>query len=62
MNPYHKINDDGEEIDTIDDEPEIKRRNYGSLIPITRFDPDWKGFTVPEWLRINTTDGAKRYK
>jgi len=65
-----RFNDDGEELEDweieearldVESRTEI-HRDYGSRIPVTEISPAWTGFTVPEWLRINTTDDRKRYK
>lgn len=36
--------------------------DFGSRTPVIEQDAAWTGFTVPEWLRICTTDEKKRYK
>ena len=64
------IDDDGDELEDWElDEIRIEREAREALVsaernhvPAVDRNPDWKGFTVPEWLRINTTDDRKRYK
>ena len=36
--------------------------DYGSRTPVIKHNPNWTGFTVHEWARIDTTDERKRYK
>jgi hypothetical protein len=42
--------------------PDHFHNDFGSRTPAVEHDPNWTGFTIPEWMRINTTDDRKRYK
>jgi len=64
------IDDDGDEIEDWElEEMRVEReslealnRNYRDGHVVAEWAPRWDGFTIPEWLRINTTDDRKRYK
>lgn len=36
--------------------------DYGSRTPVIEDDPEWKGFSPIEWMRINTTDPRKPFR
>jgi len=64
------VDDDGDEIEDWElEEMRVEResrealdRNYHEGHVVAEKDRTWTGFTIPEWMRINTTDDRKRYK